>query len=96
MLWGLFPSFRKGVVENWNKDDVLSSDQCKVIGFVSSKLNFNYLYSNKCMTFCWQLTQTSPPEFMNNTLKELGIGTHHDVAVVGINSVNGYGCITLQ
>ena len=32
--------------------NVLSSDQCKVIGFVSSKLNFNNLYSNKCMTFC--------------------------------------------
>lgn len=28
------------------------------------------------------LTQTSPPEFMNNTLKELGIGTYHDVAVI--------------
>ena len=33
---------------------------------------------------------------MNNTLKELGIGTYRDVAVVGINSVNGYGCIMLQ
>nr|XP_058948348.1 5'-AMP-activated protein kinase subunit gamma-1-like isoform X2 [Pocillopora verrucosa] len=28
------------------------------------------------------LTQTSPPEFMNNTLKELGIGTYRDVAVI--------------
>lgn len=28
------------------------------------------------------LTQTSPPEFMNNTLQELGIGTYHDVAVI--------------
>ena len=31
----------------------------------------------------FQLTQTNPPEFMGSTLKELGIGTYQNVAVVG-------------
>lgn len=33
--------------------------------------------------FFFQLTQTNPPEFMGSTLKELGIGTYQNVAVVG-------------
>lgn len=40
-------------------------------------------YNVKLSSVFFQLTQTNPPEFMGSTLKELGIGTYQNVAVVG-------------
>lgn len=42
-----------------------------------------YSYNVKLSSVFFQLTQTNPPEFMGSTLKELGIGTYQNVAVVG-------------
>ena len=41
--------------------------------------------------FLLQLTQANPPEFMSSTLKELGIGTYQNVAMVGdhVNKIKG-------